>query len=380
MQWYTLLFLEKLQIKGRQNAMQTAKFNRQYYAIDLTKFLCAILVVMIHVKPLGNAPSKSLLDYVNFGIQNYIARIAVPFFFVSSGFLLYRKSSYIHFSIGFSKKYILHMFRLYFIWTLIYFPLAFRGFFNDEKGFLHACLAYLRNIVFTGSYMQLWYFPALIFSVCLISFLLFKGVNPRVIVIIAFMFYIIGLFAQSWYGLIVPLKENIPELWNALRLTKKIIVTTRNGLFDAFFFVSMGMYFSFFGIKVRAKKAFLLFAFSMFAMGVEVFVLQYAGFIRAYDMYFFLVPASFFFFSFIAGLQLPYSPVYKTLRLLSSLIFYSHLWAYLVVSKLLHLVYSSLLDTCIRFMLTLILTIAFSFAVIKLSNCKGFKWLKVLYT
>ena len=354
--------------------------DRQYNSIDLFKFLCSILVVMIHVKPFGNVDSKSLLAYCNFGIQNYLARIAVPFFFVSSGFLLYRKTSYNHFYATNSRKYVFRMLRLYLIWTLIYFPLSFRGFFKDGKGTLHAVLAYLRNLVFTGSYTQLWYFPALIFAVCLISYLLYKGVKPKVILIIAFGFYTIGLLAQSWFGLIVPLKNSVPEVWNALKYIKKIIVTTRDGLFEGFFFVSLGMYFSYFDIKIPSNKTLPLFFFSMFAMGVEVFVLQYAGFIRGHDMYFFLVPATFFFFLYILRLQLPDNAVYKKMRVLSSLIFYSHLWVNTIVSKLLRLFYSPLHGTFIQFIFTLILTIVISFAVIKISSYKRFRWLKVLYT
>ena len=51
-----------------------------YNSIDLTKFICAILIITIHISPFGSNGENSIISYLNFGIQDYIARIAVPFF------------------------------------------------------------------------------------------------------------------------------------------------------------------------------------------------------------------------------------------------------------------------------------------------------------
>ena len=57
--------------------MEDTKYNKQNYnAIDLTKFICSILVVAIHIKPFGDNVD---FHFLNYGIQNYLARIAVPF-------------------------------------------------------------------------------------------------------------------------------------------------------------------------------------------------------------------------------------------------------------------------------------------------------------
>ena len=70
--------------------------NKQYVypSLDLMKFICSILVVMIHITPFGE------YEFLNFAIHNYVARIAVPYFFVTSGFLLFRKTSYDDFNIN----------------------------------------------------------------------------------------------------------------------------------------------------------------------------------------------------------------------------------------------------------------------------------------
>lgn len=221
--------------------------NQNYNAIDLTKFICAILVVAIHIKPFGD---NADFRFLNYGIQNYLARIAVPFFFVTSGFLLYRKTSFENFSIERPLKYTLKLFRLYIIWSLIYLPLNIKTYISGGKGVIHSLLEYVRNFIFTGSYTQLWYLNATIFAVILITILLKRQISPKKIILCAAVFYFLGLFAQSYFGVIEPLRSLMPNFWNILKLFSKIIVTTRNGLFEGFLFVGIGMFFAFYQEKL----------------------------------------------------------------------------------------------------------------------------------
>ena len=59
--------------------------NQNYNILDITKFFMALLVVCIHIKILPNN------EYVSLIFTNVIARVAVPFFFVCSGFLFFKK-------------------------------------------------------------------------------------------------------------------------------------------------------------------------------------------------------------------------------------------------------------------------------------------------
>ena len=58
--------------------------KKQYNAVDLLKFIMALLVVMIHVQP--NELSEPLND-----IFKVITSIAVPVFFIISSMLIFRK-------------------------------------------------------------------------------------------------------------------------------------------------------------------------------------------------------------------------------------------------------------------------------------------------
>ncbi len=200
--------------------------RKNYNGIDLAKFICSILVVMIHVPPFGSSTGY-IVKLLNYGVQQWFARIAVPIFFACSGFFLYKKSTLLDFRVEPSKKYILHLLKLYIIWSLIYFPLRYRAFFKDSKGVLHAVLVYCRDCVFTGSYNQLWYFPALIFAVILTSYLLSKKTDYKRILLLSIIAYLVGLLAQSWFGVIRPLQEITPSVENSRSITENNRYNTR---------------------------------------------------------------------------------------------------------------------------------------------------------
>lgn len=333
---------------------------------------------MIHVSPFGN-PESSIIYYIDFGVRNYLARIAVPFFFTASGFFLFRKTSWDNFDPKVPIKYVKHIFFLYIIWTIIYLPISIHYIKNNEMGISYGIKEYLRDCIFQGSFNHLWYLTALIFAVILVSFLIYKKVKIKYIVIAASIFYFIGLFAQSWFGFITPLREATPQLWSFLKLVQKVIVTTRDGLFEGFLFVSIGMCFAFCNITITKTKALIGFALSMAAMLFEVFILVYYKIPREFDIFLFLVPATFFMFAYVLQVDLADGPIYKNLRLLSALIYYSHFWVIRVVTVLLKKISVPLANTCLCFILSLAITLIFSAAVIKLSNTKKFKFLKILY-
>ena len=356
---------------------------KNYNAIDLARLICAILIVMLHVEPFGTAGAGSFYAHLNFVIQNYLARIAVPFFFIVSGYFHYVLQNPESVSWGRTKQYIIRMLRIYLIWTLIFLPIVIRSNLSDPEwggGTLPAILKYFRDLIFTGSYVHLWYLPALIFAVFLTSFLLRKGVRPESILIAAFVFYLIGLLEQSWYGLIVLLEEIIPVLKDGEELLLSVIVTTRNGLFMGFFFVALGMFLAFRKPQITARRAFILFVISMAAMGIDLYVLTEAGWIKAYDMSLFLIPVSLFFFSFLLKTELPDSRIFTYLRQISALLFFSHFFFYWAISRILSKVCNHLVNSPWNFILTLSSSLLFSVIVVKLSRFRSFRWLKYLYS
>ena len=107
--------------------------------------------------------------------------------------------------------------------------------------------------------------------------------------------YIIGLLTQSYFVFLKPL-ENFDIVWSFLKFIQKIIVTARNGFFEGFLFMGIGMLFSYKSITIKMKTAILGLAISMISLFMEVLVVNYLGWAREKDLYLSLVPTVFFCF------------------------------------------------------------------------------------
>ncbi|MCH5316895.1 MAG: acyltransferase [Eubacterium sp.] len=361
-----------------ESALKEKALGKQNNAIDLAKFICAVFVVAIHVPPFGSADGSTVVTYLNFFIQDYLARIAVPFFFITSGYFLFKKTDIKNFDIKPSKQYVLRLIKLYLIWSLIYFPVRLGSIFTDKKGILHGIISYFKDFVFSTSYSHLWYLNALIFATIVISFLLYKRVKPLYIIAGGGIFYFLGLFGQSWFGFLEPLRGTF--VWDILKAVQSLITTTRDGLFDGLIFVGIGMLFAYYEIKISRKSALTGLAVSLILLFTESFGFQFLGFSRSHDTYLFLVPTAFFLFAVIRDIQLPDNRNYKKMRTLSSLIYFIHPWIKIILGALTYIIFKKQAIFLISFALTFAIAYFLSLAVMKLSEKPKSKWLKNLYS
>lgn len=352
--------------------------KRNFESIDLMKFICAILVVAIHLLPLGR-PDNPLGVWCSRILRMHVARIAVPFFFMATGFLVFRKTDRSSFTLGNTLPYIRKVYRLYLLWTLIYGAFILRNILACEQGVVYGVMLFFRNLIFTGSYSQLWYLNASAFAVLLLSVLLHRRVRFSRILLGSFLLYLVGLIFQPYYGALDPLRQN-PVIGKLLRLFDLVIVTPRNGLFEGFFFVSLGALFAYRPVEMRMRTAVLGFAASMALMLAEALLLTEIGWSKGYDMYFFLAPSAFFLFYILLHVELKPRGVYRDLRISSSLIFFVHGLFAGILTLICARFGIETERTWTQFLLTLLLSLLFSAAVIKLSDHSKFKWLKKLYS
>ena len=352
--------------------------NTNYNSIDLAKFVCAILVVMIHVAPFDVAENSGVLFSLNFLFKQSICRIAVPLFFVFSGFFLYKKTPLENFSLHHTKAYVTRLFHLYIIWSCIYFPLYMKNSLETQT-LSDSLINYIRDFAFSGSYTQLWYLNALMLAVVIVSFLLSKKIPPTKILCISFAFYVVGLLGDGYAGIIAPLYW-FPKTAYLLNRYYEIFDTTRNGLFFAFFFVAVGMILSNKEKPVISmKKSLFFFIVSLCALCIETQLLKLYGLARDYNVIMFTIPTVLFCFSFLSSLKLKNRKIYKNLRILSSLIFYLHLLVSYWVWKAIVQLKIDIINTPIMFISTLTLTIALSIAILNISKLRPFRFLQRLY-
>lgn len=233
--------------------------------IDFVKFICSLLVVMIHVSPFGEATSSTKFYLMNDFLQNYICRLAVPFFFICNGYFLEKKLSVSGNDCTIIKNIVFKTLKLYIKWSIIYLPINLVIILHDKSGLLHGIIGYVKNFVFIGSYTQLWYLNSLIIALLLIYVFTKMKVPSSIIMKLSFVLYIIGLFDDSYYGILnfTPIIKTCVDKYNLL------FGTTRNGLFFGLFFISLGMYLAKINLSIDYKKCVLLFTCSSMALFVE---------------------------------------------------------------------------------------------------------------
>ena len=109
-------------------------------ALDRFRLLAAVLVVCNHTAPLSG-----LFPAADFVLTRVLARTAVPFFLMVSGYFLSQKNG--RHAWAFWKKAAV----LYGVCILLYLPL------NLYAGQLHG--DFLRRLLADGTFYHLWYFP-----------------------------------------------------------------------------------------------------------------------------------------------------------------------------------------------------------------------------
>ncbi len=266
--------------------------KEQFRGVDAVKFIMAVCVIILHTHPL-----EGINHTLNFITADVLGRVAVPFFFMATGFLLaQRKEDGYFFERDHVKKYVYRILKLYIIWTAIYLPvIIYKNIIDSGEGLRYGILTSIRDFIFVGSYGHLWYLPATAVGVVAVFFLTEK-IGERWSGILLFFLFLAGLLAQSYYGLLEIWTGGGGLVWDALRLLKKIMVTSRNGIFFGSFFIYLGAWTARRYREIHLDTWMIWFgaAISVMLLGCEEVWLQRLEFVREGDMYVMLVPSAFF--------------------------------------------------------------------------------------
>lgn len=212
-----------------------AKKRVTFPDLDVAKFLMAFLVVEIHTRPFGINPVVQGIDCV-----------AVPFFFIASAFLCFRGLDVADFADGGGaacarvRKTVKKLLRLYLMWTAVFLPVTVFGYAMSGIGPAKAAVSFARGTLLVGENIYswpLWYLLASAVAFFLVLVLLRGGVRPGRVLAIAAAFALLGVAmscAHEWDGAPAWLAV-------ALDLYFKVFANVRNGLFEGFLYVALGM-------------------------------------------------------------------------------------------------------------------------------------------
>ena len=211
------------------------KTKLSYPGLDVLRIICAVLVVAIHFAPFG---SDEKFELLNFRTVQYFSRNAVPLFFIMSSFFFFKKvieDDELNMKAAWTK--LLTYFKQYVLWTVIYLFMIVKNYTHGRKTIPEL----IRDFFFCGSYFHLWYLPALITGLIVVVLLYKAGLSAYKILAVSAVLYVIGLFGQSYYNVLSPLRESSATFANISDLYFKIFDTTRNGLFEGTLFASLGL-------------------------------------------------------------------------------------------------------------------------------------------
>lgn len=371
---------------SRDKKMTNTRAERkQYRAIDIAKFVMAILVVAIHVRPFTGQTA--------FVYDDIIARIADPLFFQITAFLFFEKifaqiSGDLRQGMSWRMlgHYMKRILALYTAWFVIYAPVVLPRTWQECGNIRGMLLALLKKYWLSGYYGAMWFMTALLLAMPLV-FILTKYLGSRLCL----------LLSAPWFLLTVARMEycSITDGWQVEGYFDSAIYGIfgwyGNGLTYGFFFCALGMWIAYKrtlgGQKNDSRDFALPSLISFLLLIIESYVIRDKGLGQSFGAMFFLIPTSYFLLQWLLSVDIFEKMGEQSrkrldcacahMRRLSILIFTIH---YGVMEGLQYMVgkYTTYVwNATVLYFVVLVVTIVL--AELILLAQKKIKWLHILY-
>ncbi len=209
--------------------------RKEFKGIDLTKFLLAILVVAGHTHPF-----KDVTDPVFIQIWEKLLLLVVPCFFMAAGFFLFPK---VYQSADKTTRlnaiwlYLKRIVSLYIYWTLIFLPVTFWHYANDDLVIKKDIILFIRGTFFFGENFYswpLWFLLSMIYSLIFTGFLMFIDLRIKTIFYISIVVFAIAMV----FNFLVTGETNNEFLLMLGKIIKYLFLTGR--LFTGMFYLLVG--------------------------------------------------------------------------------------------------------------------------------------------
>lgn len=287
---------------------------------------------------------------------NTLCRLATPVFFIISGYFLNDKYHNVHSFF----KYIYRLLLLYLVWTLVYMPYALKMkcYAWDFNSLLYAFIH--------GTFIQLWYFPALLFA-SITMFLLLRIIKN---------IYVVGflvLIPHIW-GILSFTYKVIPSLYDICPSTMKLIDNSPNNFFY------FGLFYVWLGLFIRKNKwTSIKWRRSLGLLIIIPFIIEAKWIIyikgTVPTTYFTLIPAVVFLTYACMQVKINFSSG-KTFRNMSTVIFGVHYIFYFIWKWN---IYPKIRNEKAYSMLLFVLTCSIAVAALCVMASKKLKILKMFY-
>ena len=300
---------------------------------DVAKLIMSFLVVCVHTG--AGFPNEN----VNFFLEQWAARFAVPLFFCLAGYFLFSKTErgerLTPPDADTVKKYWLRILRMYVLWTCVTIVVNALNWISSRACARDILLFFTDSVLRGHSMYHFWYLSSLMVAVFLL-WILHRFMSLRTIWAIALVFFLFGLIWQPHFYLVRgAVNAVLSGLYDFLC---RVFESPRDGLCFALVFVTLGARLGTGEIRPCLSKSVWFFAALFCALSfVEMWWLrlQNNGDIATYGaLQFSLLPAAYFIYSALVRIRMAPRPVYRTLRKCSTLIYCIHPYILSVFDRL----------------------------------------------
>ncbi len=298
--------------------------KKEYRALDFLKFVAAFLVVAIHIPPF-----EEIAPVFSHELQQVICRMAVPFFFVCTGYFIGEKIT----DKDRVKKYLFHIIKMYVWWSLLYLIPIIDRFWKKKRSIAANILELVRRFFVIGSYIQLWYLLATVVAVLVLYLLVARfRWSVKGIISVAVLLYLIGVCHNTYRHVF----DNVLPAASEIKWYLSVFATARNGIFFGFPFVTMGYLFWAKSDHIRKMTYGWHTVFFLVLMMLEEWIVTQMIGESSHDMYFLtpLVTANLFLAAAFFPVSERMDVAAKIMRELSTEIFLLHMLVYFWYKKI----------------------------------------------
>ena len=339
--------------------------KRSYNSIDLMKFILCFLVVAIHSDPFEDI--SPFLNRLFLGVE----RLAVPLFFIASGFFLFKGGPLDKYQL---VKYLKRMGLLYFAWFFISLPITiFNRFLMGEGSLSVKLFLFVKNFFFTSTFSGSWFLASCFFCTILFYFIYkwFPSKGGRIVIALSALAYLLCVSTSAWGNLMdgIGLRQSYNNLvfWFAKPYTSIIVGVP---------YFATGKYIAKKEDELESPHWLLILTLITLLL-LEVYYTYTKQLCNSTDCYIMLLPCAYC--VFVTSLKMDLKLKHPVeMRKTSTIVFFSQfIWLFLI--EFVEWQFHIIIPHMGKFFIAVVLCLLTSFAVITLQKKRRFSWLRFFY-
>ena len=321
--------------------------------IDVMKFLMAFCVVCAH--------TWSMTHYGLSDVAVFVIWSAVPFYFVTSGYFVWKKYQASGYDINVFVRYSKKLLFMLLFWVAVYMPIDCFSMAISDRPVYYELMIYVRGLLFVGETrvgLMLWYLYTAMITVFVVGRLIRKRVPLLLLWAIGLILVALGYaIIQADFDTATPTAKKF------LHLFYLTFTTNRNPIFYGLCFITTGMVINRYLSGIKAVK---------YNMAIGALMLVLAAVFFIYDCCYWALTSGSAIFIICKSINLKNRPIFGILRRIGVIIYLIHMY----VVWLLHYFLPNNVNYGIYTILCVSLSLAAAIVIYYISKHERMKWFR----